>query len=142
MNNPDMFALNMSQVQTILGQLEAKTLFLEDIALMKDNIAILQKQFNGIEWFESNPENTLTFFPSPISVVKILSIANKIYLIQKNSIIGPIIPGEEPASYSFKEGIEAGDSFIDATESEGNIVLMTQLGKVVNFWRNNFFYVS
>jgi hypothetical protein len=139
MNNPDMFLLNVTQAQTILTQLQSQALFLEDISLMKDNIALLQKQFNGIESFEAKTENTLYLFPSSASIVKILSVADKVYIVEKNSITGPIISWEEAQSYEFKEGLDAGDSFIDATEYEGNIVLMTQLGKVVNFWKNNFF---
>ena len=139
MNNPDMFSLNITQAQALLAKLESQTLFLEDIALIKDNMAILQKQFNGIEAFETTKENTLYQFPSPLPIVKMINVSNKAYIVQKDTITGPIIQGETPQSYSFKELTQAGDSFIDAAVYDSNIVLMTQLGKVVNFGKNNFF---
>lgn len=138
MNNPDMFSLNVSQAQELLKKLETQQLFLEDISVLKDNLGILQKQFNGVEAFEITPENTIYQFPSPASIVKVLSIADKIYIVQKNSITGPIIQGAEAQTYTFTQMLEK-DIFIDATVYETNIVLMTQLGKVVNFAKNNFF---
>lgn len=138
MNNTDMFSLNIVQAQERIAQLEEKKLFLENIALLKDDISLLQKQFNGIESFENTSANTIHQFQTPAEVIKILSITDKIYIVQKNAVLGPIIQGEPAQRYIFEEMAE-GDSFIDAAVFDTNIVFITQLGKVVSFAKNNFF---
>lgn len=118
--------------------MEQKNLFLENIATLRNEASLLQKQFNGIESFEANNESTLYNFQNDAQIVKVLSLSDKIYVVQKNSITGPILQTETPQNYTFEE-MASDDSFIDAAVYETNIVLITQKGKVVNFAKNNFF---
>ena len=138
MNNPDVFSLNISQMQEIISDLEQRNLFLENIATLKNEAALLQKQFNGIESFEANNDTTVYSFPTDAPIVKVLSLSDKIYVVQSNSIMGPILQSETPQNYVFKD-MAADDSFLDAAIYESNIVLITKKGKVVNFAKNNFF---
>jgi hypothetical protein len=138
MNNEDMFSLNIGQAEEIISDLETRELFMSDLGLLKDRIGILQKQFNGILSYATNSENTLYSFAAEKDIVKVVSVGSQIYVVDKNSITGPIFKGETPESYEFSE-LNSQDYFIDATIQDTNIVLMTQQGKVVNFAKNNYF---
>lgn len=138
MNNPDMFNLNIEKAESIIQDLESKKLFSWDIELLRDNLWILQKQFNGVESFTSNSDSTMYTFPNALKIVKVLSVANMVYVVHDSSITGPIVQGETSQNHSFAE-LANGDSFIDASVLDNNIVLMTRLWKVVNFARNNFY---
>ncbi len=138
LNNPDMYSLNIENAETIIQKLEEQELFLWDISILKDNLSVLQKQFNGISPFEVTPENTMYSFSSPMDIVKIVSISNKIYVVHPKSITGPIIQGETSDNYVFGE-LAADDYFIDASVNNTDIVIMTHAGKVVNFAKNNFY---
>jgi acetylglutamate kinase len=61
-NNEDTFNLNIEQASDAIASLEAEKLFLSDVQILKDRIGILQKQFNGIEAFITNSENTIYSF--------------------------------------------------------------------------------
>ncbi len=138
LNNPDMYGLNIEEAEDIINSLESQKLFLNDVGKLKADIAVLQKQFNGISPFEVSKENTFITFDTPQEVVKLLSIGNKLYLVHPRSITGPILQGKNPETHEFGE-LASGDSFIDATIVNTNIILMTKEGKVVNFARNNFY---
>jgi len=138
LNNPDMFSLNIESAETKIQELEDKELFLGDISILKDNMSVLQKQFNGIEPFEVTPENTMYNFSTPMDITKIVSVSNKIFVVHPKSITWPILQGEWSENYGFKE-LAADDYFIDASVNWSDIVLVTHAWKVVNFAKNNFF---
>jgi len=138
MNDVDAFSHHIEAAEEIIVSLEKKQLFLTDIETLKGNMGVLQKQFNGIESFETKSDNTVYTFETPQKIVKVLSISNKIYVVHKNSITGPILPWEASKNFIFEE-LSPGDYFIDATVYETNIILMTYEGKVVNFAKNNYF---
>ncbi len=138
MNNADMFSLNVHEAQTIIKKLEEQELFLEDITKLRDDLWALQKQFNGIQPFEANSQNTIYRFDTPKDIVKVVSISNKIYVVHKKSITWPILQWESTQNFIFKE-LSWDDEFIDATVYDTNIVLITQQGKVVNFAKNKYF---
>lgn len=142
MNNEDTFTLNINQANDIINSLEAEKLFLSDIQTLKDRMSILQKQFNGIETFTTNNENTVySFGGTGEKIVKIVSISNKVYVVHPDGITGPIFSGKESEKHIFTD-MSDGDNFIDATIFDSNIVLLTDSGKVVNFAKNNFFSYS
>ncbi len=138
LSNPDMFTLNMEQADEIITSLESQQLFLNDVAKLKDDASVLEKQFNGISPYEATGQNTLYTFPESQNVVKVVSVGNKVYIVHESSITWPILQWENPETYEFEEMAE-NDSFIDAATSDTNIVLITQEGKVVNFAKNNFY---
>jgi hypothetical protein len=133
-----MFSLNIEQAEEIISELESKQLFISDVWLLKDRIGILQKQFNGIQSYATNSENTIYNFEGEKQIVKIVSKSDKTYIIHENSISGPIFKGESTENYVFEE-LSNGDYFVDATVSDTDIILMTHEWKVVNFAKNNYF---
>jgi len=142
MNNEDTFNLNVQQANDAIQKLEEKNLFLSDIQILRDRIGILQKQFNGIETFSTNSENTVfNFGDDGEEIVKVLSVNNTVYVVHPKSLTGPIFSGQESEKYIFEDMVE-GDSFIDAAVFDTNIVLLTDSWRVVNFSRNNFYLYS
>jgi hypothetical protein len=137
-NNSELFSMNIESSEKLIQDIQTRGLFLSDVAKIQDDISILKKQFNGIETFETKQENTLYTSTVTLDSLKILDVSNKVYIATSNSIIGPIISGKTPEIFTFPE-LAAGDSFIDATTFETDILLMTRLGKVVRFSRGNFF---
>lgn len=142
MNDEDVFTLNLTSAQDIIERLQSEQLFLSDLEILKDRMSILQKQFNGIEAFSTNSENTILTFDEPKEdIVKIVSMSNKVYVIHENAITGPIFSWQDAERHIFNE-MSDGDIFVDATIYDTNIILLTQSGKVVNFAKNNFFSYS
>ena len=137
-NNPDIFTLNVKQAEDIVYEIQDKKLFLNDIGKILDDIWVIKKQFNGIETFEKSPENLVYGELSSDDTVKILKTVNKLYVLGKRSIIGPITAWDTPQEYIF-ENLAVDDEFIDGTAESDNLVLMTKSWKVVNFAKNNFF---
>lgn len=137
-NNSELFSMNIESSEKLIDDIKTRGLFLSDVAKIQDDISILKKQFNGIETFQTEEKNTLYTSPTSLWSIKVVDLSNKTYIVTKNSIIGPIISGKTPEIFTFAE-IAAGDSFIDASVFETDILLMTKLGKVVRFARGNFF---
>lgn len=138
MNDADAFMLHIEAAEEIIWELEKEQLFLHDVEKLKGNVSILQKQFNGIESFETKAENTLFSFQESQKIVKVLSVSNKVYVVHDRSITGPILQWSDVENFVFEE-LSENDSFIDAAVYDSNIVLMTQMGKVVNFAKNNYY---
>ena len=142
MNDADVFGLNIEGAKSIIETLKDKNLFLNDLEKLKDDMWVLQKQFNGISPFETDAQSLVYEFSEPQEIVKILGISNRIYTVHKGSITGPILQGVEPKSYIFEE-LSDDDEFIDATIYDTNIILTTKAGKVVNFSKtNDFSYID
>ena len=137
-NNPDIFTVNVKQAEDIVYEIQDKKLFLNDVGKVLDDIWVIKKQFNGIETFEKTPENLVYWDLNSEDTVKILKTVNKLYVLWKRSIIGPITAWDTPQEYIF-ENLAADDEFIDGTSQNDNLILMTKSWKVVNFAKNNFF---
>ena len=137
-NNPDIFTLNVKQAEDIVYEIQEKKLFLNDVGKIFDDIWVIKKQFNGIETFEKSPENLVYGDLDSEDTVKILKTINKLYILGKRSVIGPITAWDNPQEYIF-ENLAVDDEFIDGTAENDNLVLMTKSWKVVNFAKNNFF---
>jgi hypothetical protein len=58
-SNKDIFELNIKKTKEIVVKLEERKLFIEDIKLLKDKIAKLNKSFDGIESFEETDERKI-----------------------------------------------------------------------------------
>jgi hypothetical protein len=58
-------------------------------------------------------------------------------LVTKNSVIWPIIPGKEPKKYTFSQ--LKNDYFIDASDLNSSLILITKSWKVVEFTKNWYF---
>lgn len=137
-NNQELFSMNIQTSEGLIASIKDRDLFLSDVAKIQDDIAILKKQFNGIETFEPTADTTLYTADEVFQAVRIVDVSNKTYIVTSQSIIGPIISGTTPEVYEFSEMTD-GDMFIDAATFEADILLMTKLGKVVRFARGNFF---
>lgn len=142
MNDADVFWLNIEWAKTIITDLENKNLFLNDIGKLKDDMWVLQKQFNGISPFETDAQSLVYEFSEPMDVVKILGISNRIYTVHTKSVTGPILQGEESQNFIF-EGLSDDDEFIDAAVYGTDIIIMTKGWKIVSFSKaNDFSYID
>ena len=137
-NNPDIFNLNVKQAEDIVYEIQDKNLFLNDVSKILDDIGVIKKQFNGIETFEKTEENLVYWGLNSDDTVKILKTANKLYILNRRSITGPITAGDTAQEYVF-DNLAAEDEFIDWTSQVDSLVLITASWKVVNFAKNNFF---
>lgn len=136
--NPDMFSLYIEESEKLIQSIQTQQLFLNDVTKIFNDISILKQQFNGIETFTATDENTLYTSENISSPVKVLSISSKIYFIDKEKVIGPIVAGAETQENIFEQFSEW-DFFIDATVQGNTILLLTDKWKVVSFSNNNFF---
>ena len=131
-NDADIFSFNIETAETIISDLESENLFLNDLTKLKDEVNVLEKQFNGISPFETTAENQLFGFDAQKEIIEVITISGKTYVVHKDGITWPIIPNEEVPTASFDD-MSPDDYFIDATVFASNIVLVTQVGKVVSF---------
>ena len=136
MNDVDAFTHNMESAEELVKDLEAQNMFLSDLEKIKSNMSTLKKQFNGIEPFIVTGENTVYEFTIPQEITKVVSIANKVYVVHKTSISWPILQWEVAENFVFEE-LSSWDFFIDAAVYDSNIILVTDQGKVVNFAKNH-----
>lgn len=137
-NNPDVFNLNIKKSSDLVYGIMEKKLFLNDTKKLLSDISLLNKQFNWIESFDKNSKNTIFSFEKAKNAVKVIKVNNKLYIINKKSIVWPIIKWEENKEYPFKELAEE-DDFIDAIPLWTDILLLTKTWKVVNFAKSSFF---
>jgi len=129
--NPEIFELNIKSSEKIINNLKNKNIFLNDISKITDDINIIKKQFNKVEFFEANDNNFL--YKSDLSSsVKIIKNNWKFYIILKKWIIWPIIPGKIPNKKIFNL-LEWKEIFIDATVIWSNIYFLTNMSNIVSF---------
>jgi hypothetical protein len=135
--NPELFDLNMRKAEDIVSDISEKKLFLNDIAKIREDIAVIKKQFNGVESFEEDSTNLIAS-TIPKDAIKVLRDGGRIYIVGRRSITGPIIPGKESKTYTF-DTLDAKDFFKDAEFFGTDIVILTEFSKIVNFSKNGYF---
>lgn len=129
-NNPEVFSLNIEKSEELISEIKEKDLFKLQRESLLDEVNLLKKQFNWIETFNA-PIEDFAYTWDLTNTIKILNKNNKLYLINKNSIIWPIINWEASWEYSFDELWNS--EFIDADFDNNNIILLTSDSKIVNF---------
>jgi len=90
-NNQELFSMNIESSESLIADIKERGLFLSDVAKIQDDIAILKKQFNGIETFEPTGDMFLYQSETPYQAVRVVDVSNKIYIVTSTNIIGPII---------------------------------------------------
>lgn len=135
--NPDIFDLNMKKAEELVYDIKDKQLFLNDIAKIVDDIAIIKKQFNGVESFDETIDKLISKAPTT-SPIRVVEFRGKPYIITKTSVIGPIIPEQEPKETVFTQ-LSSSEVFKDAVVAGDNISILTSLSKVVNYTKSGFF---
>lgn len=135
-SSPEIFDLNIKKAEAIINELRWKQVFLSDIEKLSWDLAIIKKQFNGIETFIESDENML-MQTDETWVIKVLKVNKKLYLITSKVVIWPIIPGTTAKKEAFPELKD--DTFIDATPFWESIILITKWWKVVEFAKNWYF---
>ncbi len=138
LHNSDIFALEIEKAEKNLDILQSKNLFTSDSTKLREEIYILQKQFNGVEIFFPKESSYIMSFTSRKDVVKVLGLENKIYLVTKKSVIGPVFSWQTPQERVFNK-LTANDVFQDATSQEGDIILITQEWKLVRYADAKYF---
>lgn len=143
--NSDIFNLNIKASADIVNELKNKKVFLDDLKILEEQLSIIKKTFNRVERWEQWEKHLLYKIDDKYknNLVEVLEIDRKInkkiYLITKKAVIWPILNTENPTVHEFKE--LKNDEFIDATELKWNIILLTKLGKIVEFrksWNFSF----
>ena len=134
--NTDQFNLNIEKAENIISDLKKQKIFLNNIKFLEEELDIIKKTFNWIETFKENEQNLIYEIPTEYknSLVKIIKINGKIFLITKKAVIWPIWNGKKPEINIFAD--LSNDSYIDATELGTNIILLTQNWKVVEFTKS------
>lgn len=135
---PEIFNKNIEEANKIICEIKDKKLFLNDVQKLSNDISILNKQFNWIESFEKSDSNLIYSSDKINDSELVIEVNNKMYVINKRSIVWPIIDKKEIKEYLFTE-LSDNDYFIDVTSYSDNIILLTKLGKVVNFSKDKFF---
>jgi len=139
--NVDMFNLNIQKAEELIESVISSNLFKSETDLILSEIATIKKQMNWVETFiPSNTNKIIDFnFNNPI---KILIKNKKLFVLEKNRIIGPIIWWQNPWVYNFSE-ITNEDLFIDASVVWNDIMILTNNSRIVKFWNDNkFSYVN
>ena len=135
-SNNDVFDLNIKKAEEIVFDVKNKQLFLNDIDKILNDISVIKKQFNWIETFDANTTNII--YSKDLSwIIDLITLNNKYYFVNKNSIVWPYIIWQEPKEFSFENLWE--DTFIDAVTLWNDIMLITKESKVVSFWKSKEF---
>jgi len=135
--NPDVFDKNIKDAEALVELVKEQEVFLWDLSKITDDLNILKKQFNKIEIFETNENNLIQAFDWTNSIK--ISKNNLIpYIIQKKSIIWPILTTQKPQIYVFDKLWE-NEEFIDWLFIENNLFLLTNTSKIVKFTKNWYF---
>ena len=137
--NPELFNLNIESSEDIIRELKDKKIFLDDIKVLEEQIAVIKKTFNRVEQWQADDKNLINKIPYEYvkDFVKILRVDKKLYLVTKNLVVWPILNDQEAQSYSFEELGE--DEYIDVTELKWNLILLTRLWKVIEFRQSGSF---
>lgn len=135
--NKEAFELNIKKAEELLDEVSKQGLFLNDIQSIQDDIAVVKKQFNGIEVFEWSTSN-LIFKGMFDDAIKMVELSKKLYVIGKSSVYGPIVSGQEMKNNVFKD-IDIDDVFLDGVSVGDDIILTTQKGRVVKFSKDGTF---
>ena len=128
-NNDDVFVMNLKKAEDLVDGIQDKQLFLWDIDKILRDINALRKQFNQVDTYNFNEDKLV--IGSTTNVVKMIGLANKVYLVEENRVIWPIVTGIEPKIYNFD--FSEDDKFIDAVEFWNKIILLTDKNRVVSF---------
>jgi hypothetical protein len=87
--NSDLFNSNISNSEDIIKQLKSEKIFLDDIKILEEQLSIIKKTFNRIESWKESDKHLVYRIPENYknSLIKVLKIEKKLYLITKTAII-------------------------------------------------------
>lgn len=135
--NPDAFQKNINDAEALINEVQQQEIFLWDLTKLTEDINILKKQFNKIEIFETSESNIIQAIESKDNV-KIAKNNLIPYIIQKKSIVWPILTTQKPEIYTFSNLAE-NEEFIDWFFIDNNLILLTNTSKIVKFTKNWYF---
>ncbi len=135
--NPDAFEKNIKDAEALIWEVQKQEIFLWDLTKLIDDINILKKQFNKIEIFETSEANIIQSVESKENI-KIAKNNLVPYIIQKKSIVWPILNTQKPQIYTFNNLWEK-EEFVDWFFMENNLFLLTNTSKIVKFTKNGYF---
>ncbi len=140
-SNPEVFDLNMNQAEALVFEVREKQLFLNDVETILNDITLIKKQFNGIESFETTPNNLLFSWDFQDGI-RLLEMNKQFYVVGKSAIYWPIVTGIEIKTHIF-EDLDVQDEFVDGTIAGENIILHTRKGRMIRFGKDQkFSYVN
>jgi len=136
----DLFESNVNKAEEIIKWLKGKKLFSNDLEKMTNELSIIKKQYNSIETFTETKDNIIYDIPAKYKKdsIEALKISWKLYLVNKDSVLWPILDWKIPKIYEFTKELK-NDYFIDAVVYNDGIIMITNTWKVVNFSVNGYF---
>lgn len=140
LNNPEIYDLNLNKAKVLLEEVKLEWKFLKDIEELEWSMSIINKQFNGVEVFESSSTNQLYNLKEWDKIIKILGNANKLYLVWENYIRWPLLPWSDLENQVFDDIWE--NKFIDSSFGNNSIFSITWDYKVVEFLNWNYKFVD
>ncbi len=137
-SNQEVFENNINKAEELISNTKEQELFLSDLEDINKNINILKNQFNKIETFDISDEN-LIYKSRENEHVKIIRYNSRNYIVNKKSVVWPIISEESDAKIYMFNSLSNDEYFKDAVEINGNLYLLTTKSKIVKFTSNWFF---
>jgi hypothetical protein len=85
-NNGSVFEKNISDAEKLVREVQAKNLYLNDLAKITDDLNLLKQQFNKIEVFNESDKNLIHALDSNMGI-KIVKIDTALYVIDSKAVI-------------------------------------------------------
>lgn len=136
-SNPEIFERHIKEAENMIKSVENQELFLNDINKINEDINILKKQFNKIEIFEEKDTN-LIYEIETTWAVKVVKYNLIPYLLNKKSVVWPILSTTKPTNYTFNQ-LPDDEYFVDWVFIDWNMIILTNKSKIVRFTRNWYF---
>lgn len=138
--NKDVFLSNIKKAEDIIFEVRGKWIFMNDVNKLLDYISVLKKQLNWIETFSvSKDKAEIEFSDKDFSLIGIFELNKKFYYVWNNSIIGPYIKWEQIKTYRYPDWEEVVSADVSP---EWNIYLLTKTYRILQFYKQEFKYVS
>ncbi len=137
-SNQEVFEANILKAEELISKTKDKELFLNDLEQINQNINILKNQFNKIETFKTTDDN-LIYDSKELDSVKLIRYNSRNYIINKNSVVWPIISEKSDAKIYMFNSLSDWEEFIDAVAINWDLYILTNKSKIVKFTNNGFF---
>lgn len=113
-----------------------KGFYLKDTQSLVNDIESLKKQLNGVETAKADRTNAL-WIPSDkeFSGIALVQLSGKPYVVGKESLIGPLIDGSLPKTYSYPENVKAVSAGVTSND---RLYILTDKGGVLEFSKDTF----
>lgn len=136
--NKENFDKNITKAENIIFEVREKQVFLSDIKKMLDDISVLKKQINWIEWIELKPEHKqYSFANANFGLIWVHENARNLYFVWKDSVIWWFVEWVAPKEFKYPDWEEAISSDV---WTNWYIYILTKSNRIISFFKWNFRY--